>query len=247
MLNNINLRNIKWITIIGALINLFISVLVFVNLYSSISGIEELNTINGGVTPTQYSVYSFYVPLINVVSVSIVFSLLLISVSVRIDQFFVRLKWVNIVTGILSISSVAAIIIISNTYQDELVVQIKSPLFYVIVGLGLLLMSFDQIRLAIKYKNNPFYHGGKFKYNSAKYNYRPTSNSDEYLTPHPRNEEKVVPQDDVIDSNMSYFEMYEKRKEELNKIEEEFDQGKISEQEYQNKRKAIYAKYDRYN
>ena len=46
---------------------------------------------------------------------------------------------------------------------------------------------------------------------------------------------------------MSYFEMYEKRKEELNKIEEEFDQGKISEQEYQNKRKAIYAKYDRYN
>ena len=76
MLNNINLRNIKWITIIGALINLFISVLVFVNLYSSISGIEELNTINGGVTPTQYNVYSFYVPLINVVSVSIVFSLL---------------------------------------------------------------------------------------------------------------------------------------------------------------------------
>ena len=46
---------------------------------------------------------------------------------------------------------------------------------------------------------------------------------------------------------MSYFEMYEKRKEELNKIEEEFDQGKISEQESQNKRKAIYAKYDRYN
>ena len=41
--------------------------------------------------------------------------------------------------------------------------------------------------------------------------------------------------------------MYEKRSQELKKVEEDFDNGLIDEQEYNKRRKDIYAKYDRYN
>ena len=48
-------------------------------------------------------------------------------------------------------------------------------------------------------------------------------------------------------ANLSYFERYQKRSEELQKVDEDFDNGLISEQEYQKRRKEIYARYDRYN
>ena len=247
MFSKINTRTFKWVTIVGALVNLFISILFFVTLYNSISGIEGLNSINGGVNEVQYKLHSYYSILINATSISILFSLLLISISVRIDQFFVRLKWVNIVCGALTIITLASILIISNRYTDSLIIKVNNPLLYIITIIDIILISIDQIRLSIKYKNNPFYHGGKYKNTSSKYNYRYNHSNDGYINPRPREEEKVVDESQVIDSNMSYFEMYEKRKEELDKIEEEFDQGKISEKEYQLKRKAVYAKYDRYN
>ena len=72
-------------------------------------------------------------------------------------------------------------------------------------------------------------------------------NTKEYITPEKREQDKVVDEKDVFDSNMSYFEMYEKRSQELKKVEEDFDNGLIDEQEYNKRRKDIYAKYDRYN
>lgn len=256
MFSKINLKNIKWVSLIGALINIVISVIFFISLYQAITNIENLNALQNGVTEIQYNLYRSYSVLINLTTVSFAFSLLLISSSLRIDQIYVRLKWVNILSIIFSVLTTIVIVSLSITNKDPAALVIKSPLLYILLALAVIMMMFDQIRLHFKYKNNPFYHNGKFKSDSANYNYRYTTNQqnqgprkteDGYINPRPREENKIINEEDVIDNNMSYFEMYEKRSEELHKVEEEFDQGKISEAEYNAKRKAIYAKYDRYH
>lgn len=253
MFSKINLKKIKWISIIGAILNIALSIIFFVSLYQAISNIEEINALQNGVSEVQYSLYQTYGLLINLTTVTIVFSLLLISSSLRIDQIYVRLKWVNILSSVFSALTTFIILYTSMKNSDPTVLVIQSPLIYVLLAISVICMILDQIRLHIKYKNNPFYHNGKFKSNTSKYNYRYTTNQsnqkneDGYFTPRPREENKVIEEENVFDNNMSYFEMYEKRSEELRKVEEEFDEGKLSEAEYNAKRKAIYAKYDKYN
>ena len=253
MFSKLNFKNVKWVSILGAILNIVLSIIFFIGLYQAISNIEAINALQNGVSEVQYSLYRTYSLLINLTSVTIAFSLLLISSSLRIDQIYVRLKWVNILSSIFSVITTFIILFTSMNNNDSSVLKIQSPLIYVLLAISVICMIFDQIRLYFKYKNNPFYHNGKFKSNSSQFNYRYTTSQpnqqseDGYITPRPREENKIIEEENVFDNNMSYFEMYEKRSEELHKVEEEFDKGEISEAEYNAKRKAIYAKYDKYN
>ena len=253
MFSKFNIKNVKWISILGAILNIVLSIIFFIGLYQAISNIEAINALQNGVSEVQYSLYRTYSLLINLTSVTIAFSLLLISSSLRIDQIYIRLKWINILSSIFSAITTFVILFTSLNNNDSSVLKIQSPLIYVLLAISVICMIFDQIRLYFKYKNNPFYHNGKFKSNSSQFNYRYTTSQpnqqseDGYITPRPREENKIIEEENVFDNNMSYFEMYEKRSEELHKVEEEFDRGEISEAEYNAKRKAIYAKYDKYN
>lgn len=245
MVSKYKLKNIKWFTIAGSLINLAVVIILFVGMVSAIANIENLGAINNGYTANQAYLLIRYYIIVNVLSIDILFSFLLISMSFRIDQIFYRLKWVNISTGIMSIACTIFIALLSNKYASDGALLIQSPFIYVLVGLGVLLLSIDHIILLIKYKDNPFYHNGKFNKSSNTRVYQ--ENTKETITPERRQEDKVVDEKDVFDSNMSYFEMYEKRSQELKKVEDDFDSGLIDEQEYNKRRKDIYAKYDRYN
>ena len=245
MFSKQKLKNIKWFTIAGAIINLVAIVILFVGMAIAISNIESAVEINNIATNNQLYLYNRYIILINILAVDIVFSLLLISMSFRIDQIYYRLKWVNITTDIISVSVTIFVALLAKKYASDGALLIQSPILYVLIGVGALLILVDHIILIIKYKDNPFYHNGKFKNTSNTRVYQ--ANTKEYITPEKREQDKVVDEKDVFDSNMSYFEMYEKRSQELKKVEEDFDNGLIDEQEYNKRRKDIYAKYDRYN
>ena len=230
---NINkIRNVKWFALSGAVLNIVISAILIFGYVNFIS-------------PT-FQLYYYYETLINLAAITIMFSLLLISLSFRIDQLFVRLKWVSILPSIFTLVSMA-ILIYLNVNAPDISQIVLHPIMYVLIAIAVILMSFDLIRLTIKYKNNPFYHNGKHHQRQQAYYREPSKTDDGYINPSQRTEDKVVDEKDVIDPNLSYFEIYEKRSEELKEVEDLFDEGKIDNQEYERRRKAIYAKYDRYN
>ena len=98
MVSKYKLKNIKWFTIAGSLINLAVVIILFVGMVSAIANIENLGAINNGYTANQAYLLIRYYIIVNVLSIDILFSFLLISMSFRIDQIFYRLKWVDIST-----------------------------------------------------------------------------------------------------------------------------------------------------
>ena len=246
MISSNKLKKIKWFTIIGALANLAFCIILFVYMTKGVLAIEHEYAGNEQIANSVLMVYRTYQILLSILSIDMVFSLLLISSSFRIDQISYRLKWVNIVVGLLSTITLVILLIITNKYK--VYPSIKVNIFtYILLGLSLVLIAIDPIMLYIKYKNNPFYHNGKFKKTYNNSHQHASKTEDGYINPRPREEDKVVDEKDVIDANLSYYEIYEKRSKELLEVEDQFDQGLINEEEYNKKRKAIYDKYDRYN
>ncbi len=241
MISKKRMKQFKWMAIAGSLVNIAINVLFLVYICISIGRLEEVLS-TSFYSDIHIQLYRCYYFLANFITVDLVFSLLIISASFRINQIFYRLKWANILTTIFSIAIVVLLAVFSNRFQEaggHYVVSIQSWVIYVLLGIGLALMLADDVILYFKFKNNPFYHNGKFRKTNARSNYRSR------------------PEDDVIDvnekqntvnqENLSYFEIYEKRSQELREVEDLFDQGKINEAEYSKRRKEIYEKYDRYN
>lgn len=247
----LKLKSLKWFTLIGAMINICFLAVFFVQFFQAITHYEEIASSQGGFTEVQYEIYSAYYVLIYIASISMVFSLLLISMSVRIDQIYYRLKWVNITTSILSLITILGTSLIASKYPQYEIVKMFNPIIiYIILIVVILLLIIDQIILYIKYKNNPFYHGGAFKKSSNGY-HRPEhqkKTDDGYINPTQRPNEKVVDEKDVIDNDLSYFEIYERRSAELKALDELYENNKITEEEYYKRRKEIYVKYDnKYN
>ena len=203
MFSKHRLKNVKWFTIAGAIINLIAVIILFVGMAIAISKIESTVAINNTYTEGQLYLYQRYTILINVLAIDILFSFLLISMSFRIDQIYYRLKWANISTSTMSIAVTIFVAILANKYSGDGALLIQSPVLYILVGIGALLMIVDHIILMIKYKDNPFYHNGKYKNSSNAKIYKSTTN--EYITPEKREQDKVVDEKDVCDSNMSYF------------------------------------------
>lgn len=206
-----------------------------------IENIRSIAEINMGQVPSDsYNLYNAYTLLVYVISIDIMFSLLLISSSVRIDQIFYRLKWVSFLITVITITISIIISILAKNYPNGGPLQINLILF-IVIGLNTILLQVDNVLLYIKYKNNPFYHNGKIK--KVYTTYTTISDSDSKKTSNEQNIDKK----DVLDQNISYLELYEKRSQELHQVEEDFDNKLIDEKEYERRRKEIYAKYDKYN
>ncbi len=247
MFSKINLKKIKWLTIAGAVLNLILSILLFVNFSLKLGELHTLAQQQNGLSQPDYAIYISYQVVISIESIGMIFSLLLISMSFRLDQIYYRLKWVNFLVSCILIATLVTTLIVANRYPYNSPVTITSPFFYVLFGISLVLLFADPVILYIKYKNNPFFHNGKFKKNYHTNPQQSSKTEDGYINPRPRDENNQVDEKDVIDNNMSYFEMYEKRSKELQEVEDLFDQGKINEEEYNKKRQEIYNRYDRYN
>lgn len=224
------LKNIKWFTVVGSLINITLSIILF----SFIAIALENNT-----TSTQVTL--FYQIIISILSIDLIFSLLLISMSFQLNQIYYRLKWVNILVIIASAFSLILISVVKTRYGEmsENIIEIKSPLIYIFYSIAAILILVDPIILMVKFKNNPFYHNGKYKKTYTEYVTKDQNNHQNQNN----NETKV----EVLDENLSYFEIYERRSQELKHVEDLFDNGEIDENEYNRRRKQIYDKYDRYN
>ena len=230
------LKKYKLFSLISAIINLVVVSILLYGLVTVIENIRTLSQVNGGSVPSDsYSIYKSYSILFYVLSIDGVFSLLIISSSVRIDQIFYRLKWVNSLVSTLTIVVSIALYILNVKYPTGGGIKI-SVLLYIIIAINTILMHIDVISIYLKYKNNPFYHNGKFKRAYTTYQVKEEK----------KEEKPVVDNNDPL-KNLSYFELYEKRSEELHQVENDFDQGLINEQEYNRRRKEIYAKYDKYN
>lgn len=240
MISKNRLKQIKWMTIAGALANIAINISLLVYICMAIGKLEDILSTNF-YSDIHIQLYRSYYFLANFITVDLVFSLLIISASFRINQIFYRLKWANILTVIFSVAVVVLLSIFSNRFQEAgtYVVTINHWIIYVLLGVALALILVDDLILYFKFKNNPFYHNGRFKKTTARSNYRPAT------------EDNVIEvnekESDANRENLSYFEIYERRSQELREVEDLFDQGKINEAEYAKKRKEIYEKYDRYN
>ena len=237
MISNQKLKSIKWISIVGAIVN-------FVLLGFLLYGLVHFQNVKA------------FAVLIYIAIIDIVFTLLLISSSLRIDQIFYRLKWVNILCSVLSLTVVLSIFFINKENAGSpYTINMGWPI-YVLLALAIVLMMSDVVIIKLKYRNNPFYHNGKVKKTYTQYKdvtptYEAPSQSvnQEVIENDEAPQQNQSPKQEVVDelANLSYFERYQKRSEELQKVDDDFDNGLINEQEYQKRRKNIYAKYDKYN
>ena len=235
MISNQKLKSVKWISIVGAIVNIVL-----------------IGILLGALA--QFRNFVPYAILIYIAVIDIAFSLLLISSSCRIDQIFYRLKWVNMLCSALTLTIVLAIFFISRENAGtDVEITMKWPI-YLILGIAIVLMSTDVVIVKLKYRNNPFYHNGKFKktytnYTDVTNRYEPKKDNDQEVVYEDKTQQTQQVKQEVVDelANLSYFERYQKRSEELQKVDEDFDNGLITEQEYQKRRKEIYARYDRYN
>lgn len=227
MFSKQNLKQVKWISIIGAILNIVL-----------------LGILIGSLVAFQNVIP--YRILIYISVIDLAFSLLLISTSLRIDQIFYRLKWVNMLCSSLSLAVVLSVFFLGRNSMNQ-TITINWPL-YVLLALAILFMFGDVVIIKLKYRNNPFYHNGQFKKNvfTTYQDVTPKKKVDDVVVEDRSDKSEPVEQE-VLDKNLSYYEVYQMRSKELQQTDDDFDNGVINEQEYQKRRKDIYAKYDKYN
>lgn len=239
-MNVVNFRKFKWFTLVGSLTNVALMILIIIFMNGSINAIDIYASAYDRTLPHDtYVIYYVYYYMTCVATVSLVLSLLTFSSTIRDDYTYHHFIWSYIASSLLSAAIIITIVSFQlsreYTYTYGLL-SVNLPLVFSLLGVSILLPLVDIIRLKIKNSNNPFY-SKKNKQNQNFYAIQDDSSL-------PENEEKDN-EDDL--ANLSYYELYERRKKEIDDLNELYDSGKITLAEYNQKRKAIYKKYDKYN
>lgn len=232
----VNFKKFKWFTLLGSLINVGMMIFFIVTLGKSISIMESISYPVGEQFEIARGLYIIYGVLTNICAISIVMSLLTISASLRDDITYKRYLWAHLSYSLTSIISPLAAILLSHSEKYGEVIGglsfnlISILVLFIPIGLAVLLPLIDIIFVNNRQKNNPFY------------NHKIRQDGNFYVVNNKTEEEA-----DEDLSQLSYFEIYEKRKGEIDALNQEYDSGKITLNEYNALRKEIYKKYDKYN
>lgn len=232
----VNFKKFKWFTLLGSLINVGMMIFFIVTLGKSISIMESLSYPVGEQFERARGLYIIYGVLTNICAISIVMSLLAISASLRDDITYKRYLWAHLSYSLTSIISPLTAILLSNSEKYGEVTGglsfnlISILVLFIPIALAVLLPIIDIVFINNRQKNNPFF------------NHKIRQDGNFYAVNNKTEEEA----DDDL-SQLSYFEIYEKRKGEIDALNQEYDSGKITLNEYNARRKEIYKKYDKYN
>jgi hypothetical protein len=233
----VNFKKFKWFTLIGSLINVGMMIFFIVTLGKSISIMKSLSYPAREEFQRAGGLYIIYGVLTNISAISIVMSLLALSASLRDDITYKRYLWAHLTYSLTSIISPLTAVLLSNSEKYGDVIGglsfslISILVLFIPIGLAVVLPLIDIIFVNNRQKNNPFY------------NHKIRQEGNFYAVNNKADEEVV---DDDL-SQLSYFEIYEKRKSEIDALNQEYDSGKITLNEYNARRKEIYKKYDKYS